>query len=399
MPDFAPNPRTDPTLVDGYRGVTSHVSDRVVVDMQDRILRYMPEATPFMTLTAKIKGKRKAVNRKFEWLEKDYKPRKVTATAALTPTGTSLTVSAADGDKLAANDIIQNTANGDIALVSTESAGTVTIVRAIGGAGQVGASGDEWIILGSSYPDNATLGTMKSITENAKFNYTQIFRTPFGFTGRDLVTELYGGSDKMTETKWQGVEHKRSIEFALLFGKRHVIDASGSTHERTFTGGVESNITTNVWDVNGISLTERAFTEFLEEGLRWGKGGRLQGGAATKYLLASDRWLTEINSWAADRLEYRVLDDEIGFSAMEYKSPHGRVMLVSAPLLVEHHPDYAFLLDLNHLDYVYLRQRDTKLLSGREANDLDGEAYEYFSDVGIQVEFEQSHALLKGLSV
>lgn len=400
MPDFEVNPRTDPTLIAGARGPEDHVAARVVVDMRDKILLFMPEATPFMTVTAKIKGKRKAFNRKFEWLEKDFKPRKVTTTATATDAGTSLTVSAADGDKLAPRDVIQNARTGDIALVTAESAGTVTVVRAIGGAGQPVLSGDDYYILGSSYADNATLGTMKSITENANFNYTQIFRTPFGFTGRDLVTELYGGSDKMNETKWQAVEHKRSIEKSLLFGKRHLIAAvAGSSHEATFTGGLENAIKSNVWDVTGVSLTPRAFTEFLEEGLRWGRGGFLQGGAATKYLFASSRWLTVINDWAEQKLEYRVLDDEIGFSAMEYKTPHGRVMLVHTPLFDEDHPDYAFLVDINHVDYVYLRQRDTKLLTGREANDLDGESYEYFSDVGLQTNFEQSHALLKGLPV
>jgi hypothetical protein len=48
---------------------------------------------------------------------------------------------------------------------------------------------------------------------------------------------------------------------------------------------------------------------------------------------------------------------------------------------------------------VFLRNRDTKLLSDREANDVDGEKFEYFSDCGLQVEFEQSHSLLSGLSV
>jgi hypothetical protein len=398
MPDFEPNPRTDPTIITAYRGPEDHVADRVVVDMQDRVLLYMPSATPFLTITGGIKGKRKAVNRRFEWLEKDYKPRTVLDTAGITPTGATLTVSDADGDKLAANDIIKNTRTGDIALVTAEAAGSVTVTRAIGGAGQVGVAGDTWLILGSSYPDNSEIGTFKSITEYPEFNYTQIFRTPFGFTGRDLVTELYGGNDKMTETKWQGVEHKRSIEYSLLFGKRHLIAASAPTHERTFTGGLEWGINTNVWDVNDVSLTKRSFDEFLEEALRWGDGGYLKG-VGTKYLFHAARWGTEINSWADDKLEYRVLDKQYGMKATEYVSPHGRVMLVHAPILDENNKDMAFLVDVNHVDYVYLRQRDTKLLSDREANSLDGEAYEYFSDVGLQVEFEQSHAILKGLSV
>jgi hypothetical protein len=398
MADFSPNPRTDPTLISGARGPEDHVSSRVVVDMQDRILLFMPSATPFTTITAGIKGRRTAKNRKFEWLEKDYKPRSIVATAALTPTGTTLTVSAADGDKLAANDVIRNTVNGDIALVTAESAGSVTIVRDIGGSGLAGNIGDKWSILGSSYTDYSTIGAFRSITENANYNYTQIFRTPFGFTGRDLVTELYGGDDKMTETKWQGVEHKRSIEFAMLFGKRHMISATGGVHERTFTGGLEWAIQSNRWDVGGVEPTKRAFDEFLEEALRWGKGGYLQG-SGTKYLFHAARWGTMFNTWADVKLEYRVLDKQYGMAATEYVSPHGRLLLVHAPILDEYNPDSAFLVDVNHVDYVALRERDTKLLSGREANDLDGESYEYFSDVGLQVEFEQSHALLSGLSV
>jgi hypothetical protein len=56
-------------------------------------------------------------------------------------------------------------------------------------------------------------------------------------------------------------------------------------------------------------------------------------------------------------------------------------------------------VDFNHVDYVFLRNRDTKLLSNRENNDIDGEKYEYFSDCGLQVEFEQAHSVLSGLSV
>jgi hypothetical protein len=399
LADFEALARTEPTPVTGYRAPEDGISNRVVIDMADKILLFMPEAQPFLTLTGKIKGKRKAFNKKFEWLEKDFKPRKLTVSGAQTDVDTSIELVTNDGAKAAANDFVRNTRTGEIFLVSSIATDTLTVVRAIGAAGVAMNDGDVLVILGSSYPDNSLIGTFKSITEYPNFGYTQIFRTPFGFTGRDLVTELYGGSDKMNETKWQAVEHKRSIEYAAFFGKRHLIAAAGGVKDRSFTGGLEYAIQSNVWNVSGVALNSRVFNEFLEEGLRWGKGGRIQGGAATKYLLCSSRWLTEINGWAEAKLEYRVLDSTIGFAAMEYKSPHGRVMLLPAPLLDEFHPDYAFLVDVNHVDYVYLRQRDTKLLDNRQENDRDGEAYEYFSDCGFQVEFEQSHALLKGISI
>lgn len=399
MPDFEPLARTEPTNVSGYRTPDALNTSRVVVDMQDRILLYQPDVTPFLTMSGRVKGKRKAINRKFEWLEKDFKPRKLTENGAITDVGTTLNVAAGDGSKVSKNDYLRNTRTGDIMLVSSIATDALTVVRGIGGAGVAGVDADVYVILGSSFPDNSLIGDMRSINEYNNFSYTQIFRTAFGFSGRDLVTELFGDTDKAIETKWQGVEHKKSIEYAAYFGKRHVIAAAGGVAERTFTGGLEWAIQSNVWNVGGVALNSRVFNEFLEEGLRWGKGGRLQGGAALKYLLCSSRWLTEINSWAESRLEYRVLDDEIGFAAMEYKSPHGRVRLLSSPLLDEYHPDYAFLIDFNHADYVYLRQRDTRLLDDRQENDRDGEAYEYMSDCGFQFSFEQSHALLKGISV
>lgn len=400
MPDFVPVPRAEPASIPQYRGPEDHVANRVVLDMKDQILLYQPEATPFITLTGKIKGKRKAFNKRFDWLEKDVKPRKLTVNGAQTAVANPVNVVAPDGAKVVINDVIRVPRTGELMLVTaTPAANAIAVTRGIGGGNQALNDGDTMVIIGSSYLDNSLMGNMRSITEFNNFNYTQIFRTPFGFTGRDIVTELYGGDDKSVETKWQAVEHKRSIEYTFWFGKRQLIAAvAGATHERTFTAGMEASIQTNVWDVSGVALNTRTFNEFLEEGLRWGKGGKLQG-AGTKYLFSSSRWLTEINSWAENKLEYRVLDKTIGFGVFEYKSPHGRVMLVPTPLFDEYHPDYAFLVDLNHVDYVYLRNRDTKLLTGREANDLDGEAYEYFSDCGLQVEFEHAHSLLKGITV
>jgi len=397
MPDFAPGARTAPTLVSNYRGPEDHVSTRVKIDMKDKILWYAPEATPFLTLTGKVKGKRKAFNYKYEWLEKDQKPRALIVNGAQTDVDTTVEVD--DGDKVVARDVLLNTRSREVLLVSSVSTNDLTVVRGIGGGNAPMNDGDTLLLIGSSYSDGAASGTPVSITEFSRYNYTQIFRTPFAFTGRDLETELFGGNDKMTETKWQAIEHKRSIEYAVYFGKRHLIAAAGGVHQATFTGGLDSSIQSNQWDVTGVTLNTRTFNEFLEEGLRWGKGGRLQGGSATKYLLCSSPWLTEINSWAEQKLEYRVLDKEIGFAAMEYKSPHGRVMLLSSPILDEYHPDRAYLVDFNHVDYVFLRNRDTKLLSDREANDIDGEKFEYFTDCGLQVEFEQAHSSLTGLSI
>jgi hypothetical protein len=365
--------------------------------MADSILFYQPEATPLLTLTAKLRGKREAFNYRFEWLEKDEFPRTLTVTAAALDTDTSVSVTAGEEARVAANYVVENKNTGELFSVGATSSGTLSsLVRGIGGGAAAMSVGDTLVVLGPVYEDGASAGSPRSIQEFNLFNYTQIIRTPFGFTGRDRATELYGGRDETVETKWQSIEHKKSIEYFMFFGKRHLI--TSGTHYRSFTGGLEYFINSNVWNVSGVTLNERAFVEFLEQGLKWGKGGN-QNGSGQKFLLCSSRWLTEINGWVHDRLQYRVLDKQIGFSAMEYVSPHGSVMLMRAPLLDYYHPDYAFLIDRNHLKYVNHRDRDTKLRLDIQANDVDGRENEYLTDVGLEVSFEHSHALLKGLSV
>lgn len=397
MSDFVPQPRSEPSFIAGARAPEDQLSNKVVIDMQDKIHLIRPAATPFLTLTGKIKGKRVAKNLKFEHMEKDFKPRKLTISGAQTDVDTTIEVVAGDGTKVAINDVIQNTRTGELFLATaTPAADAIAVTRGIGGAPVAMLDGDVAVILNSSYPDYSLLGSEKSIQETAFYNYTQIFRTPFSFTGRDLVTEFYGGDDQMNETKWQSIEHKTSIEYAMFFGKRHLIAAGGGLKQRTFTGGLDWHLNTNAWNVSGVTLTKKVLDEFLEEGLRWGKGGTYQG-AGTKYLLASSRWITAINQLVNNQLQYRTLDKQIGFKAMEYVSAHGTMLMVRSPLLDAYHSDRAYLVDLNHIDYVVLRRRDTKLLDNRQENDRDGQSFEYFTDCGLQVQEEFAHTKLFGL--
>ena len=399
MADFEPNPRSEPTLISGTRESYDLNTSRVVIDMEDRIHFIQPEATPFLTMTGKVKGKRLAKNVKYEWLEKDRKPRRVLILGVETDVATAIELVSGDGSKVAVNDLLQNTRTGELMLVTANGgADDLTVTRGIGGVGVATVANDECVILGSSYPDNSLKGTQISVQEDAKFNYVQIFRTPFDFTGRDLVTELYGQDDKMTETKWHAMEHKKSIEYTLMYGKRHLIAAAGGVKTRTFTGGLDASVVTNAWDVTGMDVTKDSFDDFLEEALRWGPGGTYFG-AGKKVFLCSSKWITKINSFVNNQLQYFVLDKQIGFRAMKYVSAHGDLTLLRSPLLDEFHSDRAYVIDFNLIDYVTLRKRDTRLLSGREENDRDGEAYEFMTDCGLLLKEEFAHAKVFGLGL
>lgn len=392
MAEFNPNARSAPSMISGSRGHEQLNASRVVIDMQDDILMFQPDATPLLTITAKLRKKREALNPLYEWLEKDEYPRTLDVTAAYDSDDTAISVTAGHDARVYLGAVVQNVRTGELILVNAAptSGSLGTVVRGIGSGQSDGIIGDKLLFVFNSIEDGADTPPLRSVQEFNLSNRTQIIRTAFGFTGRDLAVELYGGRDEMTETKWQSIEHKKSIEYLMLFGKKHLITG---THQQTFSDGLDNRIATNRWNIAGTDLTEDAWVAFLEQGMKWGKGGT-QNGSGTKYLLCSSRWLSAINAFARDRLQYRVLDESIGFAATEYKSPFGRVLLLPMPLLDYYHPDRSYLVDFNHGRYVYLRGRDTKLHYDRQGNGIDGKVNEYISDVGSQWEFEHAHSAL-----
>lgn len=396
MADFTPTPRAAASIVTGLRGPEQHETGIVIPDVQDVIVHYQPDAVPFQTLITRIRDKKSTTQYRFDWIEADEYPRELELTGAALVADTTLDVTAGDEARVAANYILLNTRTGEQVSVDSTSSGVVTVTRDIGDTGQVDmVAGDRLVFTRPVYEDGADVGTLKTQLDTLKFNYTETIRTPFGFTGRDIVTELYGGRDPKNKVRTMSVEHRKSIELAAFTGARRTITG---THIRSLTGGVKWWINSNVWDISSTgTVSERAFVEFLEEGMRWGKGGH-QNGSGIKYLFCSRRWLTEINFWGHDRIRFKAVDKELGLNFAQYESPHGKVFLVPTPTLDQAMPDSAFLLDLNHIRYRFLQERDTRLLKDRGGNGIDGETHEYMTDFGLQVELEASHSYLKGLN-
>lgn len=393
MAEFAPVPRAALDIVTGSRGPENIRSERVKIEMADKISSYMPDAAPLTTFTSRLRDKRTVENYRFDWLESDEYPRELELTANSAIADLTLSVTAGDEARVAANYVLMNQRTGEQVLVGSTSSGVVTVTRDIGGQGEADmVAGDVLVFTRPVYEDGADVGTSKSTKDVAKFNYTEIIRTPFSFTRRDAKTALFAGKDPMTERKKQAIEHKKSIEHAFFFGQRNAITG---THIRSFTGGLNYWIQSNQWDVTGVQVTERAFDEVLEEAMRWGSGGN-QKGNGLKYLFASSRWITELNWFAKGKVEYRPLDETIGFGCMEYLSPHGRVRIIKTPILDYNNQGDAYLLDLNHIRYVAFD--DTVLEKDRGGNGVDGSTEEYISDVGLQVELEAAHTRFKGLS-
>lgn len=396
-----PIPRDVPTIVTGARDPGTTVSQRIKADVKDEIVLYRPSAAPFQVLTRALRKKREVTQYAFDILEKDEFPRTSELDADATSSGTSLTLKSGHGGRVAANYVLQNTRTGEQVLVTAVSTDTLTVVRNISdvGSGQDMLAGDTLDFLRPVFADGADIGTLKSVKESRIYNYTENIRTQYGFTGRQMNTSMYGGMDPDTERKAQGIEHAKSIEKALWFGKRY--SRTGSTGLQTFTGGFFYWVQSNIWDLNGQKPTERGFVEYLEFAMALGKGGN-DDGSATKYLFASRRWITEIEFWARDRI--RIVDageaagkKRLGLKLGFFDTAHGTVVIVMEPIFDGPNADKAALVDMNHIRYAYHQGRNTKLLEDRGGNGVDGETEEYLTDCGLDIELEPAHGVLKGL--
>ena len=390
-------PPTDPTLVSGMRDQSTTLAKRVIVDAKDEIGFWDPEAAPLCSILMALRGKRKGTQERIDWFEKKPYPRLATTSAAVTAGAVTVNVSTGEGSRFAANYLCINRRTRELFLVTGVSTDALTVVRAIGGTTGIAMNaGDTIEILHAVAEDGAGIGTLKSVAEENEYNLFEIIRRPFGWTGRQANTAMYGGKDPATEKRFQAIEHKKDIEAALLFGKRNARTGSGGRAQNTM-GGLEYFTRNLVWDLNGNTPTEAGFVASLEYGMEWGNGG-YRNGRSLKYLFCGPRLMTIAESWVRDRVRYEPLSSKLGLKFLSYTSSHGEVRIIRHPLLVgPQHGGMAFLLDMNHIRYAYFQGRDTKLYDNRQANDIDGEQYEWMTDCSMEFMMPQAHMLIKGI--
>lgn len=378
-----------PTMITGTRGSANIQQARRVVDMSKDIALLEPDAAPLTVLLKQMDGKtREAINPEFKWLEDELAPRwdAINNGAGYTAGSTSIVVD--NGSYFKAGDIVKVPRTVEQMLVTAVSTNTLTVTRGWGTTAAAGlVDNDPLLILGNSSAEGASSPTTKTTQEAVYTNYTEIIRTPFDVTGTDAASELYGGRDMNYLRKKMGIEHKKSIELAYLFGEKKE-DTTGSQPQR-FTGGLNYWVSTNRQDAGG-ALTEAEFEQFCRTIFRYGN--------STKVLLASPLLVSGINQWANGKLQMFPKDKTYGISVKEYLTGHGTLLIVKHNLLEQSYSGYGFAVDTEFVAHRPLRGRDTKLRMGIQANDADTEKDEYLTESGLEVKLEKAHGVLYGIT-
>lgn len=281
---------------------------------------------------------------------------------------------------------VTNNPTGEVMLVTNVNTNTLTLQRQVGdgslGGGLLQQNDIIWII-GNANEEGASIREIKATAIAEAINYCQIFRTTIGITETARNTVGWTKeSDFDYQTRKKGIEHLVDVERAFMFGKKELI--MSGVHPKRFTGGifqrvnqVVSNVTTRD-DFNGFLRT--LFTH----------------GNSEKYLLASGYVLDKISSFAHDKLQIVQGEKTFGLSIVKYQSPHGTLNILKHDLLAgDLYGKAAIGLDMEALTYRFLSNRDTKLLTNRQAPGEDSNVNEYLTECGLQLEQPERHAVVK----
>jgi len=392
-------PAFNPTIVSGARTTGDIVSGRIKPDYADEIFSYQPNGNAMSLLLVKARKKRKAKQYQFNFLQKDRYPYRDKVNLAAGYDADDVSIVVDNGDRFYARCIVFVPRTGETFLVDSVATNTLTVgQRGLGATGAPLLDNDELVIIGDAYPENADVGALVSIAETNTFNYTQTIRTPFAFSGRDMNTDMFGGPDMKTEEKWQSSEHTQKVEKILLWSNRATFTDTSPANINTTTGGLYYWVKDqNEWAINGIPFNHKNFVEYLEYGMYYGRGGRF--GTRTKWLFGSSAYMTQIESWGHDQVRLVPSDTVLGLKVKKIQTTHGDVMLVDHPLFEGANRDKAFLVDMNHVRYVYHQGRDTQLRRDIGTPGVDGKTHEILTDCGLEVTLPLAHGFLSGLSV
>lgn len=377
----------------GEKGTLGILSDRLVIDMSEKIAELDPNAAPLTVLLKKMKKVRKAQSPKIEWMEQELGERWDAINNATGYDNSATKIVVDNGSYFRVGDVVKVPRTGEVLLVTAvdpdgDNVNELQVSRSYGATAAAALVNDDpLVIIGNANAEFATLREIKSPEPSAKYNYTQIFRTPVGVSRTLQSSKVYGPKPMSWYRHIAGIEHKVDMERAFLFGERG-IDTTTGQNRRT-TGGLLEFCTENIFDVSSTTLTEQSFIEWLEE--------VFHKGSSEKVLLASARLCTHIDLWALGKLRTVPKDRTYGVNIKEYISSHGTLYVVKHPLLEGAiYGGMGIVVDMENVAYAPLD--DTRLKTNVQAPDEDGQKDEYLTEAGLEVRLPKTHAVIKGVA-
>jgi len=394
----------------GTRTTAHSISEsRAIRIVGDAGLLLQPTEQPLVTFLLNLSRGPSVKGTKLEWFEEDYIERWVSAANTYDSNDTDIEVSDASvivvGDVLLVPKAVDDSAAPEQMLVTAVNYGTDTLTVTRAFAGTTGAAitnGDAIAILGQAFAEATTYPESKVRIPTGKTTYTQIFKKTKKISGTQAATEIYAanlqggsGDERAKQHELMLREMKIAMNRQFYWGKASEDLADPDAPIRT-TMGLNSEVTTNVFDAGGI-LTRKAMEEFSRDAFRYG--------ASTKILMCAPKIISAIHAWGDSFMQVGPREKVYGVSINRVVTGHGEWILVRDWSLEDGvagkngFSGWAFSLDPAELEYGHLafgkENRDLKIYQ-----DVDlGRANDRYVDLALaevyfKVKHEKKHAKL-----
>lgn len=248
-------------------------------------------------------------------------------------------------------------------------------------------------------------------------NYTQIFRTPFQFSGTVLKTGLkYDRTGPYKDkAKDATLQHAMEMEKAFIFQPQQLyIDGTTGLPTR-ITGGIiwylrqweagtvygNTAATSDTDDNKRIienstgAMTLATFNKYMERLFRV-----TSNQSQEKLVLCGTGFLARINDLFAGKAVLHLnmeAKQKFGWDIVSHLTPFGMVHYKTAPLFTQNATlrNSGLFLDVWNLIYRYMDGRDTVLLKMRQPNNADYREDEWLGECGLELRFPESHLYIK----
>ena len=287
--------------------------------------------------------------------------------------------------------------------------------------------GLEVLVIGNAFPEGVVdLSSEVYYLPVNPENYAQIFRTPFSFTGPELVTPVKFDDTGIykDKAKQHSIDHMVEVELAFLFGTKKKYVPTGAADPTTgtglplyTTGGIlwflkqweagslyENTAATSDSDDNKRIITNasgtinlRSYNTYLERIFRYSNNASNEklafcGSGALQTL-------NEMYMGTSSLVYYPPNGDTFGMEIVAHKTPFGTVYYKSHPLFSRNSTLRFSILfvDVHNLRYRPYSKRDTQLLKNRQPNDADYRKDEWFTHAGLELRMPESFMYLQNV--
>ena len=387
----------------GLRGSGAFSSDERPQNWREKILQLFPNGEAPLTALVSMLRSQPTTDYSFNWWEKRLPTQRLQVNGAQTAGDTAIEVDSGAKDTVAGT-LLLNETTGEIIHVTTDPTADTAlpvVTRSWGSVAATAMADNEFLtVIGNIHEQGAAVPTPKSYAPTKRTNLTQIFRMPLSLTRTAKKTYLrWDNTGPYREAKREALSlYSIEMEKAFLWGEQN--DSTGSAgHVLSSTDGVKAILTSNKpsgtatanFGIDGL-LDEDTWDEICEDIFRYGKNEKL--------VLAGSTFLRAITTLGKRNGTLNMVpqDKIYGMKLIEYTSAFGTLYLKNHPLLSQH-PVWrkdAFVIDTSNLVYRYIDE--TRFLKNRQNPGDDLSKDEYLGECGLETEFEETHAYIRGVT-